>query len=174
MKKICALSMSIVGCLTLFVIMASLAGIRINTTPSYAPGIYLMTSNPIKKGALVIFCPTNTVIFRQAKERGYIGAGFCTGGYGYMIKKIMAATHDRVEFTGSGLVVNAALLPNSTPMDKDAEGRPLSAIKADAVTLDDHTVLLMSDYNPKSFDARYFGLMHKTQIISVVKPLWTW
>ena len=153
---------------------ASLAGVRINTTPSYPLGIYRMTNAPIEKGALVIFCPADTAIFHQAKERGYIGSGFCLGGTGHMIKKIMATTHDMVEFTGAGVWVNGALLPNSTPMDKDAEGRSLSAVKADIATLDDHTVLLMSDYNPNSFDARYFGLMDKSQVVSVVRPLWVW
>ena len=56
----------------------------------------------------------------------------------------------------------------------DAEGRVLSPVKADIVALDDHMVLLMSDYNPKSFDARYFGLMDKSQVISAVLPLWKW
>ena len=87
-----------------------------------------MTEAPIEKGSLVIFCPTDTAIFRQAKARGYIGAGFCPGGTGYMIKKIMAAANDRVEFSGAGVWGNGTLLPNSTPMDKDAETRPLSPV----------------------------------------------
>jgi conjugative transfer signal peptidase TraF len=133
-----------------------------------------MTNDPIEKGALVIFCPTDTDIFRQAKERGYIGAGFCPGGTGHMIKKIMAAKNDAVEFSGKGVLVNGALLANSKPMDRDAEGRPILPAKNAITALDDHTVLLMSDYNPKSFDARYFGLMDKSQVISVVRPVWVW
>ena len=174
MKKLCILSITTIGCLTLFAIAMALAGIRINTTPSFPLGIYVMTDAPIEKGALVIFCPADTAIFRQAKERGYIGAGFCPGGTGHMIKKIMAAKNDAVEFSGKGVLVNGALLPNSKPMDKDAEERPLSPPKADIAALDDHTVLLMSDYNPKSFDARYFGLMDKSQVISAIRPLWMW
>jgi conjugative transfer signal peptidase TraF len=174
MKKLRIISMTTIGCLTLLAIAASLAGIRINTTPSYPIGIYLMTNDPIEKGALVIFCPTDTAIFRQAKERGYIGAGFCPGGTSHMIKKIMATTNDAVEFSGIGVLVNGALLSNSKPMEKDAEVLPLSTPKAVITALDDHTILLMSDYNQKSFDARYFGLIDKAQIISVVRPVWTW
>jgi conjugative transfer signal peptidase TraF len=174
MNSVVKIFLAIGTCFATFIVVAILAGIRINTTPSYPLGVYLMTHAPIEKGALVIFCPADTAIFRQAKARGYIGAGFCPGGTSYMIKKIMAATHDRVEFTSAGVWVNGKLIPNSTPMDNDAEGRPLSPVSADTATLDDHTVLLMSDYNPKSFDARYFGLMDKSTIISVVKPLWTW
>ena len=29
-------------------------------------------------------------VFDEARARGYIGAGFCAGGYGYLIKRIAA------------------------------------------------------------------------------------
>jgi len=79
-----------------------------------------------------------------------------------------------VEMSASGVFVNGVLMLNSKPMDTDLEGRPLNHIEADIPALDDHTVLLMSDYSPKSFDARYFGLMDKANVISTVCPLWTW
>jgi conjugative transfer signal peptidase TraF len=174
MKKLDIITMVAMGCLTVVAITASLVGIRINSTGSYPRGIYWMTNAPITKGSLVIFCPADTAVFRQAKERGYIGAGFCPGGTGYMIKKILAAANDRVEMTNIGVFVNGALLPNSKSMDTDLEGRPLSPVKADIKALDDRSVLLMSDYSPKSFDARYFGLMDRAQIISMVRPVWVW
>jgi conjugative transfer signal peptidase TraF len=174
MKKLDIITMVAMGCLTVVAITASLVGIRINSTGSYPRGIYWMTNAPITKGSLVIFCPADTAVFRQAKERGYINAGFCPGGTGYMIKKILAAANDSVEMSTAGVAVNGVLLPNSKPMNTDLEGRPLSPVKAYIKSLDDRTVLLMSDYSPKSFDARYFGLMDKAQIISMVRPVWTW
>src|SRR5476649_2823040 len=101
MKKLFTIVMTTMGCLTVVAVTASLAGIRINTTGSYPRGIYWMTTAPITKGALVIFCPTDTAAFRQGKERGYIGAGFCPGSTGYMIKKIMAAANDHVEMSAT-------------------------------------------------------------------------
>jgi conjugative transfer signal peptidase TraF len=157
-----------------FVVVAMLAGVRINTTPSYPLGVYLMTNDPIEKGSLVIFCPTDNAAFRLARERGYIGAGFCPDGYGYMIKKILAVKNDRVETSAIGVSVNGRLLPNSKPMDTDSDGQSLPHIGVNTAALDDHSVLLMSDYNPKSFDARYFGLVDKSKIISVIRPVWTW
>jgi hypothetical protein len=68
-----------------------------------------------------------------------------------------------VQFVVDEFPVFSALFPGT-----------LSPPKADITALDYHTVLLMSDYNPKSFDGRYFGLMDKSTIIGVVKPLWTW
>lgn len=161
-------------CLTVLVEAATLAGVRINTTGSYPRGIYLMTNAPVEKGSLVIFCPADNAAFSQARARGYIGAGFCSGGYGYMIKKIMAIQGDHVEMSALGVSVNGKLLPNSKPMDKDSEGRPLPHIEANIPALDAHTVLLMSDYSTKSFDGRYFGLVDKANVISSVRPLWTW
>ena len=174
MKKLCIIATVAMGFLTVVTITASLSGIRVNSTGSYPRGIYWMTNAPIAKGSLVIFCPADTAVFRQAKERGYITAGFCPGGTGYMIKKIMAAANDRVEMSAMGVAVNGVFLPNSKPMDADLEGRLLSPVKADIKALDDRSVLLMSDYSSKSFDARYFGMMDKSQIISAVRPVWTW
>ncbi len=174
MRKLCMIVMMAMGCLTVFAVSASLAGIRINTTGSYPRGIYWMTNDPITKGSLVIFCPTDSAVFHMAKERGYINAGFCPGSTGYMIKKILATNHDRVEMTTAGVFVNGRLLPNSKPMDMDLEGQPLSPIRVNITALDEHSVLLMSDYSPKSFDGRYFGLIEESQIIGVVRPILTW
>ena len=41
-------------------------------------------------------------------------------------------------------------------------------------TLKDNQVLLMSDYNPLSFDGRYFGPINRAQIRSVIRPVLTW
>ncbi|MDP3215343.1 MAG: S26 family signal peptidase [Deltaproteobacteria bacterium] len=40
--------------------------------------------------------------------------------------------------------------------------------------LGDSEYLLMSDVNPNSFDARYFGLIVSLQIQHVVEPVFTW
>jgi type IV secretory pathway protease TraF len=40
--------------------------------------------------------------------------------------------------------------------------------------LDDSEYLLLSDVNPQSFDARYFGLIARDQIQQVVRPVFTW
>ena len=174
MRKPLKIILTTGSCFIALVVVAIVSGVRINTTTSYPLGIYLMADDPIAKGALVIFCPTDNAAFRAARERGYIGAGFCPDGYGYMIKKILAAENDRVEITTAGVSVNGMLLPNSTPMNSDSEGKPLPHIEMNIASLDDHSVLLMSDYNPKSFDARYFGLVDRSNIISAIRPVWTW
>lgn len=174
MRRIPKVVLTVLCGITACIVVAMLAGIRINTTPSYPLGVYLMTHEPIAKGSLVIFCPVDNAAFSLARERGYIGAGFCPGNYGYMIKKILAAENDRVEISTAGVWVNGALLSNSRPMVSDSEGQPLPHPTFTVDVLDNHSVLLMSDYNPTSFDARYFGLVDKWQVISVVRPVWLW
>ena len=66
------------------------AGARINTTRSIPVGLYWTSSAAVEKGAYVLFCPPKLGVFDDAKGRGYIGAGFCEGGYGYLMKRVLA------------------------------------------------------------------------------------
>ena len=70
--------------------------------------------------------------------------------------------------------MNGVLLKNSAPRSADEAGRPLSAYELSDYTLRSEDVLLMSDYNPASFDGRYFEPLSKTTIQSVIVPVITW
>ena len=111
------------------------AGARINTTKSIPVGLYWTSSAPVEKGAYVLWCPPQTGVFDDAKERDYIGAGFCTGGYGYMMKRVLAAKNDAVTVSDDGVRVNGELLPLSKPIKADSAGRPLPRFQADHYTL---------------------------------------
>jgi conjugative transfer signal peptidase TraF len=150
------------------------AGARINTTKSIPVGLYLTTSEPVEKGDYVLWCPPKAGVFDDAKERGYIGAGFCAGGYGYMMKRVLAAKDDTVTVTDDGVQVNGELLPLSKPIKADSAGRPLPRFQADQYTLGNSEVLLMSDVSGTSFDARYFGPVNLSQIKTVIRPVITW
>ena len=156
------------------VIGFAVAGARINTTASYPVGVYWEVNAPLEKGAMVIFCPPKTAEFDEAKARGYIGAGFCPGGYGLMIKKIMGVPADHVAVSADGLYVNGRVVPNSKPFNADRAGRSMPHFPAKGYTLSDDQVLLMSDHSLFSFDARYFGPVSESQIRSVIRPVLTW
>jgi conjugative transfer signal peptidase TraF len=159
------------GILLLF---AGLVDVRVNTTKSVPLGFYRMTNDPVGKGSYVIFCPPKRNVFDLAKERGYIGAGFCPGSYGYMMKRVVAAEGDAVVVANDGVRVNGELLPLSAPLKSDKAGRPLPSIKHTRFTLTDSELLLMSDVSATSFDGRYFGLIDRAQIKSVIRPIFTW
>ena len=152
--------------------LASLLGARVNTTGSYPPGLYWVTGEAAQKGALVIACPPDVATVAEGFRRGYIGAGFCPGGYGYVIKKIVAVPGDRVTITEQGVSVNEEKIPNSAPRQADTAGKPLP-FREITYTLGMAQVLLMSDYNPKSFDGRYFGPVDQTGIKGVLRPVFT-
>lgn len=150
------------------------AGARINTTRSIPVGLYWTSSAPVEKGAYVLFCPPKLGVFDDAKERGYIGAGFCPGDYGYMMKRVLAAEDDVVSVADNGVRVNGELLPHSRPIQADKAGRPLPRFQADSYTLGNAELLLMSDVIDTSFDGRYFGFITRSQIKTVIRPVITW
>jgi conjugative transfer signal peptidase TraF len=149
-------------------------GARINTTRSIPVGLYWTSDKPVEKGAYVFFCPPQVGLFVDAKERGYIGAGFCPGDYGYMMKRILAAKKDVVSISDDGVRVNGQLLPFSAPLKADKAGRPLPRYQAARYTLGNSEVLLMSDVSGTSFDGRYFGPVNLSQIKAVISPVLTW
>lgn len=149
------------------------AGLRINTTKSIPVGLYKISDKTPEKGDYVIFCPPQRDIFSMAQQRGYIGSGFCPGGYGEMMKRILAAKGDEVAFRDDGVYVNGNLLPYSKPFSVDPGGRNLPALR-EVYTLGKSELLLMTDRSPSSFDGRYFGAVTTSQIISAVSPVFTW
>ncbi|WP_340124103.1 conjugative transfer signal peptidase TraF [Methylobacter svalbardensis] len=153
--------------------LAYAVGIRLNTTPSIPVGVYRLTNVPIVKGAYVLFCPPPAAVFDMAKARGYLGAGYCPGGYGHMMKKILAVQDDVVSIGTDGVQINGQLLSLSAPIKLDGSGRPLPNYKASWV-LDSTEVLVMSDSNRGSFDGRYFGPIQRSQIEGVIRPIFTW
>ena len=149
------------------------AGLRVNTTPSIPLGVYRLTDEPLIKGAYVLFCPPPVAVFVMAKERGYVGAGFCPGGYGQLMKRLVAAKNDRVTITAEGVAVNGQRLPLSKLIKVDGGGRPLPHY-AKSWVLGSTEVLVMSDSNSGSFDGRYYGSIQRSQIVGVIRPVFTW
>jgi conjugative transfer signal peptidase TraF len=151
-----------------------LAGARINTSKSIPVGLYWTTRTPMEKGAYVLFCPPPSGVFNEARERGYIGAGFCPGGYGYLMKQVAATARDTVTVTSEGVRVNGERLPQSMPRLADRAGRRLPRFQADGYVLGHAEVLLMSNGSPTSFDGRYFGPVSRAQLKTAIKPMLTW
>ena len=126
-----------------------------------------------EKGAYVIFCPPKLDVFDDAKERGYIAAGFCPGDYGLMMKRVLAAENDRIVLTEAGVRINGELLPSSSPLATDKEGRAMPRHQFSDYTLGKAELLLMSDVSGTSFDGRYFGPVDGSQVRGVIRPIIT-
>jgi conjugative transfer signal peptidase TraF len=151
-----------------------MAGARINTSKSIPVGLYWTSSGPMEKGAYVLVCPPPSGVFKEARARGYVGAGSCPGGYGYLMKQVAATHRDIVTVTSEGVVVNGERWPQSMPRFADKAGRRLPRFQADDYVLGHAEVLLMSDGSPTSFDGRYFGPVSRAQLKTAIKPIVTW
>lgn len=149
-------------------------GLRINTSPSIPVGIYRITSESIARGCYVLLCPPDTLLFQEAKVRGYVPAGFCPGNLGYLMKQVAAAAGDSVSHTPEGLTVNGVLLPASQALLVDGLQRPLPHWEPADYPLRDDELLLMTDASATSFDARYFGALKRGQVRHVIEPVLVW
>ena len=150
------------------------AGFRFNTTDSEPVGVYWALNRPAKRGDMVFVSPPASRFFTQAHERGYLETGFTPAGTCHLIKTLAAIAGDRVTITPKAVTVNGHALPNSAPKAYDYAGRPMQPYLLNNYQLGADEVLLVSDYNPLSYDSRYFGPVSRGCIDSVLVPLITW
>jgi len=147
------------------------AGLRVNGTPSYPVGFYLVVGKTAHKGDLVFVSLPSSPAIQMAKARGYLNVAYCN--VDHLLKRLAGVPGDLVTIDSVGVSVNGLRLSNSSPLPSDADGRPLSAFLLRDYILAPGQVLIMSEFNPASFDGRYFGPIDQTAIESVVRPVLT-
>ena len=82
-----------------------------------------------------------------------------------------ASPGDHVEATEAGISVNGTLLANSKPLAADLSGRPLTPLASGSFQLPEGSILLVSSFNPQSFDSRYFGPLPISAVQSLAHPV---
>lgn len=147
-------------------------GFRINLTESIPIGLYRITSAAPIKNAYVIYCPDDREAFRLARNRGYIDHGLNCGGYGYLMKKVVAVSGDTLSVTNEGVFVNHMLIPYSKPKLQDGMNRVLPQLRVTNYPLQKDEVMTMTSQSEWSFDGRYYGLVHTRQIKGMLTPIW--
>lgn len=147
-------------------------GFRVNITDSIPFGLYRITSIKNIKNSYVIFCPDDRPTFNQGRDRGYIDSGLCPGGYGYLMKKVVATNGDKISATSEGIFVNQAFIPFSKPIPADGMNRTLPQWRTRDYQLKEYEVLTMTSQSEWSFDSRYYGPVHIGQIKGVITPVW--
>jgi conjugative transfer signal peptidase TraF len=150
--------------------LASVFGIRINTSYSLPMGLYMTTSD--LRGNLIEFCPAGHYA-TESSDRGYRTSGFCPDGAVPLLKPIVAKPGDTVEISVAGIAVNGHLLPQTAPVPKDRLCRRLEAWPNGRYSVAAGTVWVASSYNRGSYDSRYMGPIPTRLIRSRLKPLWT-
>jgi len=146
------------------------AGLRLNDSPSLPFGIYVVTSD--QSADLVEFCPPEPFA-SFAAQRGYRERGSCADGGAPLMKPIAARAGDTVEISASGIAINRRLIPNGRALKVDTRGRALQNWPFGTYVVQPGTVWLISSYNARSFDSRYFGPIRITSVRGRLRPLLT-
>lgn len=151
-------------------------GLRWNKTASLPPGLYQVTAATpaeIERGSMVMFCPEQSEVQLEARERGYLPWGFaCPGGFAPLFKIAMAVPGDVVEATPAGITINGQPVVNSSRLDADSLGRALPPLPTSG-EVPPGMVWLLSDYAPRSWDSRYFGPVPVDTVYGLARPVWT-
>jgi conjugative transfer signal peptidase TraF len=160
-------SVSVVGIVG---IVFHLAGIRVNASASLPIGLYRISAD--ESARLVEFCPAEP-FGSLSSSRGYRAQGDCPDGAEPLMKPIVAVSGDIVRLSTSGVAVNGHLLRNSAPRAVDTKNRPLQHWPFGTYAVAPGTVWVISSYNARSFDSRYFGPVNISAIRSRLRPLLT-
>lgn len=146
-------------------------GYRMNMTRSYPLGLWRIEAQAreYRAGDVVFICPPGDETFDLALERGYLPRGLCPGGAGPLIKEIVAVA-EQVVTIGESVIIDGAMLPDSTVRRIDSEGRALPQATGGLVPAGH--VFLHSAFLG-SFDSRYFGPVPASGILGLARPVIT-
>jgi conjugative transfer signal peptidase TraF len=146
-------------------------GIRLNVSPSLPIGLYRVSANPAAN--LVEFCPAEPFA-SIANARGYRQAGRCQDGGTPLLKPVAARPGDLVTVSLGGVAVNGVLLTNSAPRQRDTAGRPLASWSRGTYEVGQGTLWVVSSYESRSYDSRYFGPIAESRVLARLRPLLVW
>ena len=144
--------------------------IRYPVSGSSPPGLYLLTYQPIRRGSWVAVCLPDRIA-QLGRRRGYLEAGRC-GNASEVLKHVVALPGDVVRVTDRGLSINGVALPGSARLDRDSAGRLVPSIPPGVYPVAPGMVWLVSTYNPKSWDSRYYGPVPLVGVRSSARLLW--
>lgn len=146
------------------------AGIRLNTSAPLPIGLYRTTSD--KAARLIEFCPAEPAASLSV-NRGYRRRGNCPDGAEPLLKPIVAVAGDTVKVSPQGVAVNGRLLPNSAARPFDTKHRPLPHWPFGEYRVPPGRLWVISSYNVRSFDSRYFGPVSASAIRAHLRPVLT-
>ena len=149
--------------------VAYLAGLRVNLTPSYPPGLWRVEplGRDVGVGDRIFICPPPTPSFEHAGERGYLGHGLCPGWFSPLIKTVVAVGGQHVVI-GSSIAVDGVPLAHSSVRPTDGEGRALAPASSGVVPTGQ--LFLFSEF-AGSYDSRYFGPIPAAGVLGLARPL---
>ncbi len=142
-----------------------------NATPSYPTGLYLVEKSEVyRKNDLVLICPENNTLFEK-NNFGFVQQDdrYCSK-YQPLIKKIVGVAGDQVS-VGKKVFVNGSEMKNSQVFTVSTRGDLLHPCYGEH-NLSDSEIWIMSDFEPRSYDSRYFCALSRENIIGKVRYFW--
>jgi conjugative transfer signal peptidase TraF len=130
-----------------------------NRTPSMPAGLYVYQDHVIRRGAIVAF-PLPISAYDYARRRGERTDLL-------LLKHVLAVGGDFVAATDGELRVNGTFIGQIPSVD--SAGRPLPQWRQ-ARVLGDGELLVGSSFD-RSFDSRFFGPIHTSQVLGVYRRL---
>ena len=152
-------------------VLALCSVVRLNVSASAPFGLYRLVDEPVARGMLVVACVPPAAA-RLARERGYLGEGFCPGGIQAVLKRVGAVPGDVVDLELDGLAVNGTRFPDSEPAVSDSRGRPLPHAPWGRTVVAPGEVWLIGIETTRSWDSRYFGPV-SLEHVHAVRPVLT-
>ncbi len=172
MKRIITIFIVFVAVLLVF----PLFGLRINISDSLPIGLYKTVNKSPQKGDIVIFCltnnPANIAVSRQYIPTTWLNSK-CPHDAQPLMKPIVAMYGDIISISSRGVAVNNTYIEKSKPLIKDGRNRPMPTINITR-KLGKNEFIAVTTFNPYSWDSRYYGAIPTDNILSVVRPLWTY
>lgn len=153
------------------VLTAAVVGLRLNTTPSEPLGLWriVLLDRPAQVGDRLFVCLPRTAPFEEARRRGYLRFGLCSGWRGPLIKQVAALAGAHI-IVGHSVAIDGVPLPNSILRAHDGEGRALAPFVGGIVP--EGAAFLHSGFEG-SYDSRYFGPVPLDGVLGRAVPLFT-
>ncbi len=133
--------------------------LRLNASASVPTGLYRIVPRTSRYAAICL----PEAILATANEAGlFVPPGECPDGKEPILKPVYQASADSpVEFDPGGFSIGDRALKNTAAKLRSKMGKPLSHVAYGRYT---EGLWAISDYNPDSFDSRYFGPLSEANI----------
>jgi conjugative transfer signal peptidase TraF len=153
---------------SLFALVWHFLPLTLNWSPSVPVGVYWLTSDP--NAPYLTFCMSHEVL-TEAVAHGYQPLhGSCADGTAWVLKPNLQPAHE-VTFSSHGFAVDGQTLQNTAPLARDRFGRDLPHYRFGTYLVSSKEVWVVSSYNRRSYDSRYFGPVSRSSVVSYARPL---
>jgi conjugative transfer signal peptidase TraF len=137
-----------------------------NWTGSLPVGCYLRTRNPSDRYVVFNLTP-------DEKKRATASHVELTGKP--LMKTIIPLQPgETLQYSEQGFRVNGKLIPHSAPLAKNRYGEPMPHFPFGTYSFHREELWVVSSFDPRSYDSRYFGPIMDRQIIGYARPLATY